>query len=203
MKTIGRLFVTTSLIMALATASIAEIRQLAPNYYVAGVRSGEFQYFAARQRRQNWCWAACVQMVLNYHGLYVQQEQVVQRIFGQQVDEGGTPEQILYALRGWAPDARGRFSEIHATPFMINNSSVVSDLVHRWPLIVGLDNPDGSGHAYVLTAVYYSLDSYNRPVIDKVVLRDPWPENESRQEMSWSTFESRRSFAARIHVHRL
>ena len=75
----------------------AEMQQLGPNYFSAGIFSGEFEFFAApqqqgRQRQQNWCWAATTQMVLNYHGLYVTQEQVVARIFGKLVDSPAEPE---------------------------------------------------------------------------------------------------------------
>ena len=75
----------------------ADMQQLGPNYFAAGVVSGEFEFFAApqqqgRQRQQNWCWAATTQMVLNYHGLYVTQEQVVARIFGKLVDSPAQPQ---------------------------------------------------------------------------------------------------------------
>lgn len=112
------------------------IWRLSPGYFAAGVSSSEFKYFAAperggRQRQQNWCWAATVQMVLNYHGLYVSQEQIVGRIFGNLVDRPGQPHEILEALSGWAPDIRGRFSSISATTYTVRGSQIVEDLAHR------------------------------------------------------------------------
>lgn len=182
------------------------IERLGPNHFVAGIPSPEFEYFAAprvqgRQRQANWCWAATVQMVLNYHGLYVSQEQIVHRIYGDLVDRPARPNQILQALTGWAPDVRGRFSSIYATPYVIRGSDIVRDLAARWPIIVGLHG-DPIGHAYVLTGVYYSVDPYNEPVFDRVVLRDPWPASPSRQEMSWADFERRLRFTARVYVQR-
>lgn len=193
----------------LAAPARADLEQLGPNYFVAGVRSGEFDFFAAplqegRQRQQNWCWAATVQMVLNYHGLRVSQEAVVARIFGALVDRPGDPAQILEALSGWAPDVRGRFSQIYATPYVMRGSEIVQDLAHKWPLIVGLRQPNAQiGHAYVLTAVFYSVGPGNEPVFDKVVLRDPWPTNESRIELGWNEFRARTQFMARVSVQRL
>jgi hypothetical protein len=35
------------------------------------------------------------------------------------------------------------------------------------------------------------------------VLRDPWPGNPSRVEMSWQEFQSRVLFLARVYVNRL
>ena len=199
-------------VLALATGAIAQfpqlqVQQIGPNYFVAGVPGAEFRHFAARQRSQNWCWAATIQMVLNYHGLYVTQEQVVARVFGRLIDRPGRPEDILSALSGWAPDVRGRYSSIQASPFVFRGSEVVRDLMTRWPLIVGLRPPPNAprgtpGHAFVLTAAYYSVDRFNEPVFLGVVLRDPWPGSPSRQEMTWLEFESRLMFVARVRVTR-
>ena len=187
----------------------AEIQQLQQNLFVAGIPSDQFEFFSSptqngRQRQTNWCWAASVQMVLNYHGLYVAQEQVVQRIYGAQVDRPADPNQILHALTGWAPDSRGRYSSIHANPYTYSGSQIVQDLANRWPLIVGLRNPSGGiGHAVVLTAVYYSVDQLNNPIFQGVVIRDPWPGSPSRQEMPWNEFQSRLMFMTHIYVNRL
>ena len=197
-----RLLIGTFLLLAIASTSKGHSEQLGPNYFVAGVPTERFEYFAARQKHTNWCWAATVQMILNFHGLYVSQEQVVDRIFQQQVNQSATSNQILEALHGWAPDYRGRFSAIASTPYIFSQQELIHDLAHCWPLIVGLKNGDGSGHTYVLTAVYYSFDRYRRPVIDKVVLRDPWPSSKSKQDWSWSTVQSNLTFAARVKVFR-
>lgn len=190
----------------LPQAAFADITQIGPGLYAAGIPSEQFRYFAApdgfgRQRSANWCWAACIQMVLNYHGLYVSQEEIVTRIYGQLVDQPGRPEQILQALSGWAPDTRGRYSTILAETYSITGPSLVNDLIHRWPLIVGLRG-ENVGHAYVLTAATYEVDSSNNPIFRSVVLRNPWPDSPSREEMSWEEFISRVTFATRVHVVR-
>ena len=207
MKPTRKFLMAASLILTLALASRGENTQPDPNDYVAGIPSDEFVYYAAperegRQRQENWCWAACIQMVLNYHGIEIQQEEIVQRIFNKQVDRGATVSEILTALSGWAPDYRRRYSTIHATPFLFSNSQVVRDLANRWPLIVGISDSDGSHHTYVLTAVYYSLDRNNEPAINKVVLRNPPPGSKSQQIWPWRTFVSKLTFAARVYVRR-
>lgn len=196
------------LAFSLIRCADAEIQQLGPNLFVAGIPSDQFEFYAApsfagRQRQSNWCWAASVQMILNYHGLFVQQEEIVQRIYGAQVDRPAQPPQILTALSGWAPDARGRYSAIQATPYTFSGSQIIKDLAYRWPLIVGLVNPSGGGHAVVVTAVYYSVDQWNNPIFQGVVIRDPWPGNPSRQELSWGEFQQRLMFMAHVYVQRL
>jgi len=186
----------------------SEIQPIGPGLFAAGVNSSEFEFFSApeqegRQRMQNWCWAACVQMVLNFHGLYVRQEEVVDRIFGRRVDMPGQPSQILAALSGWAPDRSGRFSSIHASPYVLRGSDIVRDLAFKWPIIVGLRQPGAIGHAYVLTAVTYAVHPYtNEPIFRSAVLRDPWPDNPSRVEMPWQEFQARTMFMARVYVQR-
>lgn len=197
------------LIVAPASADKMALDQSGRNF-VVGVPSEQFTHFAApegagRQRMANWCWAACIQMVLNYHGLSVTQEAIVQQVFGTQVDRPAQPQEIMTALRGWAPDTRGRYSEIIADNANLDAASIIQDLEYRWPLIVGLSGaaPGQQGHAYVLTGAYYALNQYDQPVIYKVVLRDPFPTQLSRLEMSAEDFLPRCAFATRVHVRRL
>jgi hypothetical protein len=179
-------------------------------YFVAGVPSEEFVHFAApessgRQRMENWCWAACIQMVLNYHGLYVDQKDIVARVFGQAVDRPANGQQMLSALSGWAPDSRGRRSAIYADASHIDHATIVNDLDKKWPLIVGLRGARGAatGHAYVLTAAYFTQDPRGGPVVHRVVLRDPFPGYPSRVELDINEFTQRMQFATRVYVDRL
>ena len=182
--------------------------QLGPNYFVAGIPSQEFDFYSAaeqlgRQRQANWCWAACVQMVLNYHGLFVTQEQVVQKIYGNLCDQPAGELQIMNALSGWAPNHQGQISQIYCQKGVTSINDITSNLAYKWPLIVGLQNPHGGiGHVYALTAIYYSTDVYNNTIPHKVVLRDPWPASPSRQEMSWNEFSSRINMVFKVWVTR-
>jgi len=201
MKTIKLfLIIFISLFLCKEVSAQRAIKQLGQNYFVAGPASNEVQPIASEQRCQNWCWATCVQMVLNYHGLYVQQEQIVQKVYGNLPCKTGNAQNIMNALSGWAPDSRGRYSQIYSQYGVYNGSDIVDQLSRKWPIIVGLR---GEGHAYVLTAVYYSVNQFNNPIIDKVVLRDPWPTNPSRKEMNWNTFLANQPEFFKVWVNRL
>ena len=69
--------------------------------YSAGIKTDIFKYYAANQEYDSWCWAACVQMVLNYQGLYVEQKDLVKRAFGTVTNRGGTGYDIVKAANGW------------------------------------------------------------------------------------------------------
>jgi hypothetical protein len=180
------------------------IRQIGPNLWEAGPSSIIVERLGApstsgRQQMQNWCWAASVQMTLNMAGIRVTQNQVVERIYGGDLDRGGTAQDIMNALSGWAPTVNGKMAELHPAP-LTNDAEMLDDLSLGWPLIVGLKNPDGSGHAEVITAVTYAVRPDNTPIFRSVVLRDPWPLNPSREEISWAEFSARRNFVIRNHV---
>lgn len=207
MKIIKLLFLL--LIVLSSQLSVGQsIVQLGSNYFVAGILSEEFKVYSApekegKQRQSNWCWAACTQMVLNYHGLYVSQEQIVQRVYGNLVDQPANKQQITYALSGWAPNYYGRISHVFCESSITNVNEITSNLAYKWPLIVGLINPNNDiGHAYVLTAIYYSIDMYNNTIPHKVVLRDPMPGMLSKQEMSWGEFSNRVMMAFKVWVTR-
>ena len=185
------------------------IQQIEPGLFVAGIPTNEFEYYAApqsagHQRQTNWCWAACIQMVLNYHGVAVTQEQVVQRIFnGTVTNEPGRLDQILTALSGWAFSTNGRPVMLTSTSVAFSGSEIVTDLAMKWPIIVGVQMVPGKvGHAYVMTAVTYRVDKMNQPIFVSAILRDPWPENPSRIEVPWEQFQKNWMFMARMRVTR-
>lgn len=201
MKTI-KLFLISFLyiLFSIETNAQKAITRIGPNYFVAGSLTENINRIAAVQECQNWCWAASIEMVLKYHGLNVKQEQIVKKVYGSLPCRTGNAQHIMKALSGWAPDYRGRFSQIYAQYGVYSGSDIIDQLSRRWPIIVGLR---GEGHAYVLTAIYYSVDQFNNPIIDKVVLRDPWPTNPSRKEMKWNIFISKGPEFFKVWVDRL
>lgn len=156
--------------------------------YWAAIETSYFKAYVARQRSENWCWAACTQMVLNYQGVSASQEQIVERVFGAQVDRPGTAQNIVQGASGWYVDGHtiGARADYSFIP-----QKLIDDLVNKYPLVVGLSMPGQNvGHAYVLTGL--SFQKYGDAIYPQsVILRDPWPDNQSRLLLSWSDFSSR------------
>lgn len=187
----------------------ADIRRVGvQNLFVAGVPTAQFKFFAApntrgRQEESEWCWAASIQMVLNYDGLLVNQPEIVQRVFGRLVNHSAQAQQVMKALSGWAPNVHGGYSRIKASPYTFGAAQIVSDLAHRWPLIVGLklQGPKGPiGHAVVLTGIAYSAGPGGIPMFRAAIIRDPWPWNPSRQVIPWQVFWSHVMFMVHVYV---
>ena len=142
-------------------------------------------------------------MVLNWHGLIVTQERIVQKLHGAAVDAPATVAGIIESLSGWVPDSRGRYSIVRAAPLPADPAEILEDLSNKWPLIVGFTPSGGTGHAYVWSAVYFSLGTDGRPVYDKLLVRDPWPGSPSLQELEWSRLVQSCTFATRVYVDRM
>lgn len=189
-------------LLLVATPVSADVAQVGNGAYVAGLPTETLADVVARQRAPNWCWAACIQMVLNYHQVPVEQEEVVERIYGGEVDAPANLPQILHALNGWAVEEDGQQVRVMATSFGLTPQVVLRDLGERRPLIAGLVDGYGNGHAVVLTAVYYVVDGYGQPHFTYAVVRDPWPNRPSRQTVPWGPFAQHLSFLVRVGVQR-
>lgn len=156
--------------------------------YWAAIETTYFKAYVARQRSENWCWAACTQMVLNYQGVSASQEQIVERVFGSRVDRPGSAQNIVQGASGWYVDGHtiGAKADYSFVP-----QKLIDDLVNKYPLVVGLSMPGQNvGHAYVLTGLSFQRQG-DAIYPQSVILRDPWPDNQSRLVLSWSDFSSR------------
>jgi len=154
-----------------------------PQY--VGIPSAQMSFFAASQRNSQWCWAASIQMVLNYYGVSISQEQIVARTygtdpFGRLPNWSGSFQAITANLNNWNIDNRGRPYTVMAslrsgapTPAIL-----LQELSQGRPVIVGYRSGPNSGHAVVITAASY-IQSPMGPVIQSVVVRDPWPSQQN------------------------
>jgi hypothetical protein len=188
-----KLCLALALVMTIAFAEAQNVRKIAPNYYIAGLPGEKIERVTvdSRQKQENWCWAACIQTVLNYHDIEVTQEQIVNRSYGRLVNAPGGPRQMMRSLNGVisTPDGyKSVTSEFNST----SAKEIRNHLAQDNPLIVGLTRPGMRvGHAYVLSGLYYQTDKRGNIYPEKVVLRDPWPTSKSRVEMSWTEFVRR------------
>jgi hypothetical protein len=179
----------------------------------------------ARQRCENWCWAACIQTIFAANGFQLEQEAIVRRLYGGEACLPATGSQIVRTIgQTWTdrrgttfrasaqslPDATigirrsggGRVAPNLADDITIGlfanqgSQTLVRELENDNPLIIG-----ALGHATVVVAASYerSRDGFVR-LID-LGIRDPWPGNPNRRTLTAQ--EARASFfVAKVSVAR-
>src|SRR6266513_2976234 len=88
----------------------------------AGILSQNFNYYASSQKNTNWCWAASLQMVFNYYGVNISQEDIVARSYGTDVtgnlpNWAGSFEVITVNLNNWNVDKSGKQYQVQAVVY--------------------------------------------------------------------------------------
>jgi len=187
-------FLTALVLTCILSSSInaqKAVEKLARNYYLAGPSKTDVQFIEATPKCQNWCWAACAQILLNFNGLKVTQEQIVERINADLPCEDGNADDLMKALNGWIPPSVERVSKIRSTFVSYDASELVGHLAKGWPIIVGLDSRNVAEQVFVLTGAYFSMDQWDNPTIDDIVLRNPWPLSPSEEVMRWDAFKAK------------
>lgn len=155
---------------------------VAPQVQHVGLPSAQMDFVAASQRNTQWCWAACIEMVLRHHGVLVSQEQIVARTYGTDPagrlpNWAGSFQAITANLNNWSFDNRGRLFAVGA--MMVQGAPLPAMLVRELeqgrPLIIGYASGPNSGHAVVVTGASY-IGTSSAPQIVSLVVRDPWPD---------------------------
>jgi hypothetical protein len=128
------------------------------------------------QRRSQWCWAACIEMICQWYGVPLGQESIVQRVYGDFVNWPGDDRVLTEWLNNdWVADDGTEFS-MRARVFSpamglgdVSNELVIDDLRNERPLL------NGSGtHATVVARVDY-IDTATGPQVGQVHVIDPYP----------------------------
>jgi hypothetical protein len=199
------------LLIILLSTSITEAQKLGAvkdKYLYVGVPTKEFNAIASfgKQHNMNWCWAACVQMVLNYYDIPVVQEQVVKKALGKLIDRPADPIIMFKALNGWEVDVNGKNVLVSSNFYSTSIKEISAFLSTEKPLIIGLSQQGSKvGHAYVLIGIYYQISWNLKKEIEyiphSVLLIDPWPGNENIIDICWSEFVERLNVSFKIWVN--
>jgi hypothetical protein len=150
-----------------------------------GIPRERFNYYASSQRNSNWCWAASMQMIFNYYGVNITQEQIVARSYGTD-PRGNLPNwtgnfQVITAnLNNWSFDNNGRAYAVQASLNLgaPTPAYLIQELSAQHPVLIGYQSSPNSGHAVIITACSY-INSMYGPIIQSIVVRDPWPSPEN------------------------
>ena len=126
------------------------------------------------QRQNNWCWAACIEMIFRYYGYVIPQEAIVQQTFGTVRDKAGTLQDILYNLNTLWNDSKGRHFQVQSGVLSVEYGIAAEELKQDRPLILARAGQP-VGHAMLLTALEYQRYSNGNGYVTQAIVRDPAP----------------------------
>jgi ABC-type bacteriocin/lantibiotic exporter with double-glycine peptidase domain len=177
---------------------------------IVGVPSAAFDQAAdptgsGQQHMSEWCWAATSQMILNYYGVPITQEDLVKKLFGTLQDSPATESQIIATLNGMQVETTHGTATISADSIGLTPNIIIDELDQDHPLLAGLSwtivGEAAGGHAYVLSGVTYLHNEPNvAPTMNDIALRDPLPGNQPKLRLSWLQFQERYRTIIRIRV---
>ena len=168
--------------------------------YSSHIPAEQFQLTAqpntwGKQKQTEWCWAASSQMILNYYGLPIVQDEIVAHLYGSLLNQPASLPNIVADLNNWQrQDLAQHWHTIGAQSYTTLDPVWIVQMLHaNAPFLVGLSNPGvGGGHAYVATGVSWYKNPYtNAVVLTSVTLRDPWPTNPSETTLTPTDFAAR------------
>lgn len=126
------------------------------------------------QEKENWCWAACIQIILRYNGQYVSQSDIAAKVFGENLNRTASANQIESAFDGWQGYTVHSYQSKKSRYF-------IDEISSGHPLIIGMGE-----HAYLLTHIYYKRTSNGLLHPFKVILINPYLGKE--EVVDWNKF---------------
>lgn len=156
------------------------------------------------QKQSNWCWAACTQMILNYNGTDVEQEELVMMLYDSLLNQKASFLDLYNIFGG------NQFLSFSQNPMIVSifEDTTISplklkeELSNKWIPLIGLNYLNDTmsrGHMYLAIGVTYQIDC-GRYIPKKLLLFDPMPRRKQYIEISWEDFLLRNPEIAYIYV---
>lgn len=146
-----------------------------------GIAPERFRFVYASQRGSQWCWAACIEMLMNYYGVSLTQEDIVARSYGttpdgELPDFAGSIAVVTTNLNHQSVDRSGKpyAVECAVTPGPPSTAHLVYELGRGLPVMCGYAAGPTAGHAVIITEAVY-VDSPAGPIVTRIVVHDPSP----------------------------
>jgi hypothetical protein len=135
-----------------------------------GLPRDYFGYYAAEEVGSQWCWAASLQMIFSHYGIHVQQQQIINRAFGNHLTDDLTcwddSLQVIQSnIKNWIIDENGLKYKIHAS-FTIGAptaSFLIDELTNLRPVLIGYKSGDNI-RALVITACNYIQNAWGMQI---------------------------------------
>jgi len=141
-----------------------------------GVPKDEFKKHYRSQKESMWCWASSAEMVLSYQGINLPQDEIVKRVKGILVNQGGTPVEMVASTNAILKDTNNNNAVISGQ-YVIGAplpTVLYNQLKQKKPIILTYQSSPQFGHAVVLTGAEVRIDPALGVLVDKLYVFDPF-----------------------------
>jgi len=122
------------------------------------------------QEKEEWCWAACAQMLLQFFGIEVQQCDVASQMFGEPCC--ANPDSPLCVGPAQVPLIANIYAQYGHNASLISGKvtfeTLQDEINANRPVIVGFDWGSGTGHQVLVCG--WDVDSLGQ----RLLVNDPW-----------------------------
>lgn len=177
----GRVLIASSTVIASCAHASRSEAQGAAGVMAAGIPSEAFARFYRPQEKPNWCWAASIEMVLDWARVNVNQRAIVRQVYG--VGWDGQPpnntaqyRHMVRLLNQWGIDDDGDHFVVNArgASRMPPGAWLLGEIDSGYPVLLAYRSGYLSGHIVVVTGAYYTPTPHG-PTVHGLVLWDPYP----------------------------
>ncbi len=144
-----------------------------------GISEDTYNELQIKQKESNWCWAASIQMVLNYHGIKITQEQIVDKTHGR--DELNRLFNATASVQNITTNLNHTDIDKAGVSYSVQSSGnwgaptaamLLWELNNDRPIIAGYRTGPTNDHAVVITGAWYE-QSAKGPIVQYLVIQDP------------------------------
>jgi hypothetical protein len=139
----------------LVLSAVALLWALDASAEFIGISYDDFKSHYAAQQDPMWCWAASTQMVLDYQGVKVPQNEIVMRVKGALSGAPGSVPDMIHAANGLFTTAAGQV--VVSGQYVLGAplpNVLYNQMKNKRPVILTYITPgSGVGHAIVVTGV--------------------------------------------------
>ena len=145
-----------------------------------GMDSKFLNYVYAHQRGENWCWAACIEMITKYYGVHIQQEYFAKNHCG--IDAYGNvrdcpaPVDVITQNLNWC--YKTHCIETPVFRYRPDEDSLIKLMNADMPVVIAYRYGVQIGHAVVLTGMTY-VETMFGTELSHLIVRDPSPTAEN------------------------
>ncbi|MEL6741027.1 MAG: C39 family peptidase [Planctomycetota bacterium] len=154
-----------------------------PALTATGIPASAFAPAFRGQRRMAWCWAAAIEMILDFHGADVNQDAIVRQIYGTgwdgvPPDQPGSLQQVAALLNQWGISNNGQRFAVRANGKWGAPTAreLLTELAQGRPvMLLYKPNPQAQIGHYVVVTRAIIRQTRMGPYVERLVIWDPMP----------------------------